>query len=220
MVTVEDFFTVTPGSANVRLEVPTGTTGAIAEIVQAIVAELGLTGTTGATGATGTDGVTGATGPTGATGATGPTSAFPPAFAAFMGDSTAGLTLAAGGRIGYNLQESAVGIVSSGFAASPTGTLFTVTDPGVYMMISTITCNNSSVFQFEVNGTPRTNTIMAIIGETGPGSITIMDILPMGAGQTIGVRNASNNGSVANLFRTNTAGRVPAYSSIAIYRIG
>ncbi|MDQ0417530.1 hypothetical protein J2Z48_001703 [Croceifilum oryzae] len=63
--------TVTPGSANVSLEVPTGTTGAIADIVQAIVAELGLTGTTGATGATGADGADGATGATGATGVDG-----------------------------------------------------------------------------------------------------------------------------------------------------
>ncbi|MDQ0417802.1 hypothetical protein J2Z48_001986 [Croceifilum oryzae] len=63
---------VTPGSANVRLDVPTGASGAIANIIKSILDQFGFTGLTGLAGTTGLTGVTGPQGDTGPLGPQGP----------------------------------------------------------------------------------------------------------------------------------------------------
>jgi hypothetical protein len=188
---------------------PTGATGSTG-----VTGSTGATGSTGVTGSTGATGPTGVTGPTGATGPTGPTGVLSSANAAYYADSVSTNTIASKAAIKFNLSESLHNISFSN------STTFTIQESGVYLMICTILVakNTGGIFGFYLDGSERTNSISGITAPADtPASVTIMDILPVNAGQEIEVRNVGN--ADAHLASDQVGARRPSYASIVITKI-
>ncbi|SDZ39551.1 collagen-like protein, partial [Thermoactinomyces sp. DSM 45892] len=186
----------------------------------------GSDGATGPTGPTGVNGATGPTGPTGVngtngvTGPTGPTGALSSVSISYFADSaTNNLQLATGAFLTYNL--AAKTDPNLPLIAGATG--FQVQIPGLYYMTTTISVAPGSVgiFEYVINGSAVSDTLMAAGGTTGvgPGSITIPYIRQMSAGNTISVRNGGANAVTLQSGNQAITTRRPGYTAISIMKI-